>query len=90
MSNSFITSAQRMKREQEKIETQKEEKEALSQISLMIPSRQLYLIQKHRLQTGENMTQLIRRLVKEELEERYGGNYSHGTSSIKKRTTTFV
>ncbi|KIS05189.1 hypothetical protein AT54_01097 [Streptococcus equi subsp. zooepidemicus Sz12is] len=70
MSNSFITSAQKMKREQEKIETQKEEKEALSQISLMIPSRQLYLIQKHRLQTGENMTQLIRRLVKEELEER--------------------
>ncbi|HEL0622997.1 hypothetical protein KP756_00700 [Streptococcus equi subsp. zooepidemicus] len=59
-----------MKREQEKIETQKEEKETLSQISLMIPSRQLYLIQKHRLQTGENMTQLIRRLVKEELEER--------------------
>lgn len=70
MSNSFITSAQKMKREQEKIETQKEEKEALSQISLMIPRRQLYLIQKHRLQTGENMTQLIRRLVKEELEER--------------------
>lgn len=70
MSNSFITSAQKMKREQEKIETQKEEKETLSQISLMIPSRQLYLIQKHRLQTGENMTQLIRRLVKEELEER--------------------
>lgn len=70
MSNSFITSAQKMKREQEKIETQKEEKETLSQISLMIPSRQLYLIQKHRLQTGENMTQLIRRLIKEELEER--------------------
>ena len=70
MSNLFITSAQKMKREQEKIKTYRKETDELSQINVQIPNRQLYLMQKHRLQTGENMTQLIRRLIREELEEK--------------------
>ncbi|MEW4402885.1 hypothetical protein AB1I62_03950 [Enterococcus sp. AN402] len=66
MSNSFIASAQKMKREQEKIE-QTKPKEELQSINIRIPVKLHYAVQVHRLETGENMTQLIRRLLNTEL-----------------------
>lgn len=66
--NYFVASAEKAKREQDKIEQVKvNNDEELKGINLLIPASLHYAIQMHRVETGENMTQLIRRLLTKEL-----------------------
>lgn len=68
MANSFITSAKKAMSEQNKIERKKvEDVDSLTVINIRIPTQLHTAAQFHRIRTGENMTQLIRRLLKEEL-----------------------
>lgn len=67
MNNYFLTSAQKAKREQNSIAQKKDTWEELKAINVLIPASLHHAVQLHRVETGENMTQLIRRLLQEEL-----------------------
>lgn len=72
MSNAFMASAEKSKREQEKIRNRGERgrsdgKEEMKVLNIRIPSDLHYKASLHRLETGESMTQLITRLLKREL-----------------------
>lgn len=65
MANAFMKSAARSKREQEAI--QKADDEELKVINARIPKSLHRKLALHRIETGENMSQLINRLLEEEL-----------------------
>ena len=72
MSNAFMASAEKSKREQEKIRNRGERgrsdgKEEMKVLNIRIPAALHYKASLHRLETGESMTQLITRLLKREL-----------------------
>ena len=72
MSNAFMASAEKSKREQEKIRTHGERgraggKEEMKVLNIRIPADLHYKASLHRLETGESMTQIITRLLKREL-----------------------
>lgn len=67
MGNAFMASAAKSKRKQESIERSNVDEEELVSINLRIPSTMRQKIRRHYVDTEENMTQLINRLLKEEL-----------------------
>ena len=70
MSNAFMASAAKSKREQANIEKTKAKdgaSEGFVVTNIRIPKCLHRKCQLHRIETGENMTQLIRRLLSEEL-----------------------
>ncbi|OLR56223.1 hypothetical protein BHK98_09195 [Hornefia porci] len=72
MSNAFMASAEKSKREQEKIRNRGNRgsaggNEELKAISIRIPADLHHKASLHRLETGESTTQLIIRLLKKEL-----------------------
>ena len=68
MTNTFMTSAKKAMSEQHKIESNtRHQEQNLKAINILIPSELHEAAQLHRIYTGENTTQLIRRLLKNEL-----------------------
>lgn len=68
MTNAFMASAARSKKEQQAIQTSHAKGEAQKVINIRIPAELHYKANLHRLETGENVTQLVTRLLSEELE----------------------
>lgn len=67
MSNAFMASAKKSKQEQATIQKTSSVSEELVSINIRIPKELHRKAQLHRVSTGESMTQLIRRLMTEEL-----------------------
>lgn len=67
MTNAFMASANKAKREQNDIQTPRENNDDLKVINIRIPADLHYKANMHRVQTGENVTQLVIRLLREEL-----------------------
>lgn len=73
MQNAFMESTRKNRREQADIEDAAKgtaDPEELVAINIRIPKSLRDRVQMRRIKTGENMTQLIRRLLSEELDER--------------------
>ena len=73
MSNAFMASAEKSKREQEKIRSLGKRGSAgageeMKAISIRIPADLHHKASLHRLETGESTTQLIIRLLKKDLD----------------------
>lgn len=72
MSNAFMASAKKSKREQAAIEkpmAAPDEPEEYVGINVRLPKSLHRKVQLHRVETGESMTQLVRRVLAEELGE---------------------
>lgn len=70
MANAFMTASAKAKRGQEDIEKKKEvadEEEEYVVTNVRLPKELHRKVLLHRVETGENMTQLIRRLLLDEL-----------------------
>ena len=67
MTNAFMASANKAKREQRSIQTSHTDSDDLKVINIRIPADLHYKATMHRVQTGENVTQLVQRLLREEL-----------------------
>lgn len=67
MNNAFMQSAEKAQREQSSIQKGKETGEVKG-IYLRIPKELHRKVSLHRVETGESMTQLVTRLLREELE----------------------
>lgn len=65
--NAFMATAQKSKREQANIERNKSEAEEYIVTNIRIPKSLHRRLQLHRVETGESMTQFIRRLLEAEL-----------------------
>lgn len=68
MTNAFMASAARSKKEQLDIQKPHAKGEGLKVLNIRIPAELHYKANLHRLETGENVTQLVVRLLREELE----------------------
>lgn len=67
MGNTFMASAAKSKRKQESIERSGVDAEELVCINVRIPNVMRQKLRQHYVDTGENMTRLINRLLAEEL-----------------------
>lgn len=67
MGNTFMASAAKSKRKQKSIERVNVDTEELVCINIRIPNAMRQKLRQHFVDTGENMTQLINRLLAEEL-----------------------
>lgn len=67
MTNAFMASANKAKREQRSIQTSHTDSDDLKVINIRIPADLHYKATMHRVQTGENVTQLVQRLLRKEL-----------------------
>lgn len=71
MSNTFMASAEKSKRKQKSIERPKhgrtDDMDGLAVINIRIPKELHYKMRLHSFETGENMTQLVNRLLTKEL-----------------------
>lgn len=68
MGNAFMNAAAKSRQQQTNIERTAPEADELVCINLRIPKSMHQKILMHRVQTGENMTQLINRLLASELD----------------------
>ena len=66
MSNAFMASAEKSKRKQKNIE-RTERADGLAVINIRVPKDLHYKMRLHSFETGENMTQLVNRLLHNEL-----------------------
>ena len=62
-----MASANKAKQEQRSIQTSHTDSDDLKVINIRIPADLHYKATMHRVQTGENVTQLVQRLLREEL-----------------------
>lgn len=71
MSNAFMASAEKSKRKQKNIERtergRSEGTDGLAVINIRVPKDLHYKMRLHSFETGENMTQLVKRLLHNEL-----------------------
>lgn len=71
MSNAFMASAEKSKRKQKNIERAErgctEDMNGLAVINIRVSKELHYKMRRHSVETGENMTQLVNRLLSEEL-----------------------
>lgn len=67
MTNAFMASANKAKQEQRSIQTSHTDSDDLKVINIRIPADLHYKATMHRVQTGENVTQLVQRLLRKEL-----------------------
>lgn len=71
MSNAFMASAEKSKRKQKNIERtergRSEDTDGLAVINIRVPKDLHYKMRLHSFETGENMTQLVNRLLHDEL-----------------------
>ena len=67
MTNAFMASANKAKREQRSIQTSHTDSDDLKVINIRIPADLHYKANLHRVQTGESVTALVQRLLREEL-----------------------
>lgn len=67
MTNAFMASANKAKQEQRSIQTSHTDSDDLRVINIRIPADLHYKANLHRVQTGESVTALVQRLLREEL-----------------------
>lgn len=71
MSNTFMASAEKSKRKQANMERPQhgraEDMDGLAVVNIRVPKELHYKMRLHSFETGENMTQLVNRLLTEEL-----------------------
>lgn len=67
MSNAFMASAEKSKREQVTIQSGHDDDDEIKVINVRVPASLRYKANLHRLETGENVTQLVCRLLRQEL-----------------------